>query len=158
MGLSRIQDLTFEGSYYLGIVFCAVIYGQLHFSYINHYYALPPVMADNLNTTLIYLIGIYLGVYCLSIHDFMKNTKTTRLHRNFYISYSSVLLLLNTIYFIQEPYIGQVMWIKTRNSYPGGPLAYYYLSFNAPISVLGDITQTIASTLNSGLLESFLIP
>jgi hypothetical protein len=68
-----------------------------------------------------------------------------------------MLLLLNTIYFIEVPYLGQMAWINTRNSYPGGPAVYFNISSNNPISVLGNIAQTIAATLNSGLLESFLI-
>jgi hypothetical protein len=59
-------------------------------------------MADNSNLIYVYLIGIYIGVYCLSIDALMKNKNTTRLHRNFYISYSGVVLLLNTIPFIQH--------------------------------------------------------
>jgi hypothetical protein len=116
-------------------------------------------MVDNFNTTHIRLIGIYLGVYCLSIHALIKNANTTRLHRNLYISYSSLLLLLNTMYFIPWPYIGQMMWIMVRSNYPGGPLAYYTsASVNNPVAVLGNIAQTIAATLNSALLESFLSP
>jgi hypothetical protein len=115
-------------------------------------------MSDNPNPMPIHLIGIYLGVYCLSIHALMKNTNTTRSQQNFYILYSSVLLLLNTASFIQVPYISQMMWISTRNSYPGGPAAYYAnTSYINPVSILGNIAQTIAATLNSGLLESFLI-
>jgi hypothetical protein len=114
-------------------------------------------MAGNINPTPIYLIGIYLGVYCMSIHALMTNKNTTRLHRNFYMSFSSVLLLLNAMYFIQESYIGQMMWINTRNSYPNGPLVYYNASANNPVAVLGNIAQTIAAALNSALLESFLI-
>jgi hypothetical protein len=73
------------------------------------------------------------------------------------MSFSSALLSLNTIFFIQGPYIGRMMWISTRNSYPGGPFAYYNASINNPVAVLGDVAQTIAGTLNSGLLESLLI-
>jgi hypothetical protein len=115
-------------------------------------------MSDNPNPVPIYLIGVYLGVYYLSVHALMKNTNTTRWQRNFYISYSSVLLLLNTASFIQEPYISRMMWITTRDIYPGGPAAYYNNTLGSDlVTVLGNIAQTIAITLNSGLMESFIL-
>lgn len=123
MSSLRVEELEDEGSFYIGTVLSAVIY------------------------------GFYLGVYCLSIRALLMSTSTTRLHRNAYISFSSVLLLLNTVYFIQMPYIGRMMWIVTRNSYPDGPFAYYNLEVpRAPVDLLSNIAQTIGVTLNESLL------
>jgi hypothetical protein len=110
-----------------------------------------------LKLTHVHLIGIYLGVYCLSISALLKNTNSTRLHRNFYIIFSTLSLLFNTIYFAQLPYTGQMMWIVTRNTYPGGPLTYYNVkSEGTPINVLGNIAQNLALALNDGLLVSLI--
>jgi hypothetical protein len=103
-------------------------------------------------------LGIYLGIYSLSIHALIGNTNTTRFHRNVYILFSSILLLLNTLSFVEWPYTGQMMWIKVRDSYPGGPLAYYEVEpGQTPVDIIGDIAQTIAATLNDSLLVSFFL-
>jgi hypothetical protein len=102
--------------------------------------------------------GIYLGVYCLSLSALLANANTTRSRRNFYVIFSSVLLLLNTISFSQLPYTGQMTWIVARNRYPGGPLEYLqFKSRMTPITLLGNVVQTFAGILNDGLLESLLI-
>lgn len=84
---------------------------------------------------------------------------TTRLRRNAYILFSSVLLLLNTIYFIASPYSGQLVWIVTRSTRPGGPFAYFVSAEGSQslIGILSNVAQTIAATLNDGLLESFVL-
>jgi hypothetical protein len=115
-------------------------------------------MADNANPTPIHPIGIYPGVYYLSVHILMKNTNIIRLHRSFYTSFSSVLLLLNTMYFIQWPYIGQMAWINTWDTYPNDPLQYYSTSYNDPVIVLSSMAQIITVILNNSLLESSLSP
>jgi hypothetical protein len=153
MATFRSQDLTIEGSYYIGTILSAVIYGQSimhHTVTADHVIDLKPVYVDP--------TGIYLGIYCLSIHALIWNTNTTRSHRNVYILFSSVLLLLNTLSFVEWPYTGQVMWIKVRDSYPGGPLAFYGIEpSKIPVDVIGNVAQTLAATLNDGLLVSFLV-
>jgi hypothetical protein len=86
----------------------------------------------------------------------MSNTNNTHPRRNFYIAFSSILLLLNTVFFLESPYIGRLMWVTTRSTYPGGPFGYY--NTEAPtnrVSLLGDAAQNLAITLNDGLLASF---
>lgn len=123
MSSFRAEDLELEGSYYIGIVLSAVIY------------------------------GIYLGVYSLSVWALLENTSTTRLRRSIYILFSSVQLLLNAIVFMATPYSGMMAWIGTRDHFPGGPFAYFNSEALVDrVSLLGNMTQTIAGTLNDGLL------
>lgn len=122
------KDIDIEGAVYIGTVVSAVMY------------------------------GIYLGVYCLSTCALLANTNATRLRRNFYILFSSVLLLLNTIFFTHLPYTGLMMWDVMRNRFPGGPSTYYRLeSESTLINLLSNIAQSLALTLNDGLLVSSLL-
>lgn len=141
----RTVDLEVEGSYYIGTVLSAVIYGQP--------FVLHCGRCGRCQLISIHLTGIYLGIYCLSISALLTSTNTTRSHRIFYILFSSVLLLLNTLSFVQGPYTGLMMWIVMRNDYPGGPFAYdQFESARTFVSLLGNIAQTLGATLNDGLL------
>jgi hypothetical protein len=104
-------------------------------------------------------VGIYLGICVLSIYALFTNTNTTRFWRNFYISFSAVNLLLNTLYFVGPLVLGLQMWITARSYYPGanGPLEYYLVNYGpTPLMLLGNATQNLAIALNDGLMARYL--
>jgi hypothetical protein len=140
------EDLEFEGSSYIGIILSAIFYGQLACCFIT---------IKNAKLISIDSTGIYLGIYCLSIHALLINPHTNYFRQNFFVFYTSILLLLNTVYFMGMPHTGQVMWTTPIDDHPGGSFTYYNTeSPRTPIILLSNIAQTLAATLNSGLLES----
>jgi hypothetical protein len=104
------------------------------------------------------LLGVYLGVYYLLILAlFSKGAKKSR-QNYFMITYSSLQLILSTIFFMSVPHLGQLMWIVHRNSQIGGPEAYFDLHYgHSHYILLGGEAQNIAIFLADALLESFLI-
>lgn len=111
-----------EGSYYIGIVVSAIIYGN------------------------------YLGVYCLSIYALLVNKNNARLHRKFYALFSSLQLLLNTFYFMKGVYANHIMWIVARNHPGALLTYYNIESLKTPFGLLASIAQIFAAVLNDCLL------
>lgn len=123
---SRTIYLQYEGSSYIGIILSSILY------------------------------GIYLGVYFLSNYSLMKNTNITRLRATIYITYGSILLVLNTMFFLCTPLLGQAMWISSRNKYTSDPAAQYYqfqdgstttFSYTILANIAQDISNFLADTL-----------
>jgi hypothetical protein len=104
------------------------------------------------------LLGIYLGVYYLLILAlFSKGAKKSR-QNYFMIAYSSLQFILNTLFFISIPHLGQLMWIIHRDSHIGGPEAYFDMYYgHAHYILLGSEAQNIAILLADALLESLII-
>jgi hypothetical protein len=76
----------------------------------------------------------------------------SRPRRIFYATYGSILLLLNTLFFLSMPLLGQLMWISDRNTI-GGPLGYYSTAYNNGIYVIvGNIAQGLSIFLSDILL------
>jgi hypothetical protein len=100
-------------------------------------------------------VGIYLGIYYLSVRALLINTNITRAQRTLYISYGSALLLFNTIFFLSNPLLGLMMWIKCRSTYSDGPWQYYeQYETNASFMMLGSVSQSIAIAMADAFFVS----
>jgi hypothetical protein len=106
-------------------------------------------------TMLILIIGIYLGAYFLSTKGLLNNNKFTHLRRICYISYGSILLLLNTLYFFCTPLMGQRIWITCREA--ASPVACDVEAESATSIVVGNVAQSIAIAMSDALLVSFTL-
>lgn len=67
--------------------------------------------------------GIELCLYIRTIHVFLGRRRAPRESDVFYAVFSSVLLLLVTIWVAVDAMVGQRVWLLSQN-YPGGPVAY----------------------------------
>jgi hypothetical protein len=96
-------------------------------------------------------------IFGLSCYFLKKNTKITSFQRYFYNTYSTALLILNTIAMATLALVGQMMWIVHRDD-PGGPAEYYETTFWTNwFSMLGLCSQTAANILADALLVSLQI-
>ena len=66
--------------------------------------------------------GIELMIYFMLIRQIMLIRRRTKMDR-FYVVFSTVLLVLNTIYWTTQTYFAQQMWI-VHSDYPGGMDAF----------------------------------
>ncbi|KAI0826994.1 hypothetical protein BC628DRAFT_1409829 [Trametes gibbosa] len=68
------------------------------------------------------LYGIELVLYFMTLRQIVLNKRKTPMDK-FLVVFSTVLLVLNTIYWTTQTYFGQQMWVKHAD-YPGGMDAY----------------------------------
>jgi hypothetical protein len=72
--------------------------------------------------------------------------------------YSSLQLILNSLFFISIPLLGQEMWIAHRDNGAGGPEAYFNIYYGSANYVLiGSGAQNISMFLADALLVSIEI-
>ncbi|KAH9855681.1 hypothetical protein C2E23DRAFT_866755 [Lenzites betulinus] len=76
-------------------------------------------VVNNINAI---LYGIELVLYFMTLRQIALNKRKTTMDK-FLVVFSTVLLLLNTIYWTTQTYFGQMMWVKHAD-YPGGMDAY----------------------------------
>ncbi|KAI0325797.1 hypothetical protein GY45DRAFT_1374471 [Cubamyces sp. BRFM 1775] len=76
-------------------------------------------VVNNINAI---LYGIELMIYLMLIRQIMLIRRRTKMDR-FYVVFSTVLLVLNTIYWTTQTYFAQQMWI-VHSDYPGGMDAF----------------------------------
>jgi hypothetical protein len=103
------------------------------------------------------MLGIYCGIICLSISAISSNANFVAWRRAIYLSYGVIQWILNTLFFLSLPLVGQMMWIVDRNKYVGGPVEYYNLQYaSSSYVMLADAAQNLAIFLSDALLASFL--
>ncbi|KAI0635018.1 hypothetical protein C8Q77DRAFT_669634 [Trametes polyzona] len=76
-------------------------------------------VVNNLNAI---LYGVELVLYFMTIRQIYINKHKTRMDK-FLVVFSTILLVLNTIYWTTQSYFGQQMWV-VHADYPGGMDAY----------------------------------
>lgn len=120
---SHAANLRVEGSLYISIIIFAILY------------------------------GIYIAAYFISTYALVICTDISRFRRIFYLLYGTILLLLNTLFFVSPPLLGQRMWTADGKKYSGGPLEYFNLQqYSAGYTMLGNAAQNVAIVLVDGLL------
>jgi hypothetical protein len=137
------QNYLFGMSIYIGLVVFAIGYGTFDL--------VLPLKLTNLNVN---LPGAYLGIYCLSTHFLLINTKMTRSQRIFYIAYGSILILFNTVNFMDQVYLCRKIWITDREEAAAiGDQSFYNIEeILSSLQVIGNEAQNIAVVLSDILL------
>lgn len=115
-------NFQFEGSYFVGIVLSAILY------------------------------GVYLGICYLSLCSILGNANITYPRRIFYISYSITLLLLNMLFFPTPLFLGQKTWVEYRGYLGGPSGYYLSQATNVNYMVMGHIAQNLIIFLSDALL------
>lgn len=70
----------------------------------------------------VYFVGVELVLYFMTLRQVFRIRNRTRMDK-FLIVFSTVLLVLNTIYWTTQAYFGQQMWV-VHADYPGGMDAF----------------------------------
>jgi hypothetical protein len=96
--------------------------------------------------------GLYLVLVSLSAHFLRKNDKITHYRRTFYLIYSGILLILNTITFACWTLQYQTAWINHKDD-----AASYLRNISGWYVLLGDYAQTLANIIADALLVSHLL-
>lgn len=105
----------FEHSYYIGIVFNAIIYGTC--TPLTH-------LIINVANGLRYHQGINLTIYFAIVQNLLKNHKGNgTIMKQFHAVFSTVMILLMTICLSAGAVWGEEMWITARDK-PGGVLLF----------------------------------
>jgi hypothetical protein len=100
------------------------------------------------------ILGIYIGVYSLSVYTASMSRRTKSSQRAFFVLYSSFQFLCNTVFFMGIPLLGQRTWVTNRNG-AGGPLEYFLQNYTRDnYVILGSIAQNMAILLADMVLVS----
>lgn len=94
-------------------------------------------------------IGIELVLYFMVVRQLLELQKRTPMDK-FMIAFSTILLLLNTIYWTTQAYFGEMMYINNPN-YPGGIDGYWQDNSSVWYQTWGT-TACVASNLMSDAL------
>ena len=95
--------------------------------------------------------GLQLWMFCQSIHYLYRRLPEHCHRQMFYITYSTLLMVLISIDLADNISIGQLIWIEHRD-YPGGPMGYFAATTTAPFNVLGSAADITVNILGDGLL------
>ncbi|EJD00199.1 uncharacterized protein FOMMEDRAFT_112550 [Fomitiporia mediterranea MF3/22] len=120
--MSDSPDIVFERSYYIGIVFHAMLYGMDIYMYFQSLYLL-------LNSRR---------------NEFYQSSRI-------YVIVGGIMLFLYTFAFAADAVYGQLMWIEHRD-FPGGPVAYFVANSSIWIQTLGTLSGQISMWMGDGLL------
>ena len=121
---STIPGSTFfENAFYIGINLEAILYGEYGDVFFVSYGLISR------------LLGIELVLYFNTMRVFLVRRRGVAHHREatrrgtahrsdvYYAVFSTLMLLLVTVWISTDAIFGQEMWLLNRN-YPGGPMAY----------------------------------
>ncbi|KAL1941534.1 hypothetical protein VTO73DRAFT_6973 [Trametes versicolor] len=108
----------------------------------NSYYVL-----NNINAI---LYGIELVMCFMIVRHVAGNRQRTRADK-LLIAFSTVLLVLNTIYYTTQTYFGQQMWI-VHADYPGGMDAYLAANVAVWYQTWGTATVTVSNLMADALM------
>lgn len=98
------------------------------------------------------LYGVYFGVYCLSISAILHNPNIIRSRRILYTSFSSLLLVLNSLPFLSTLVLGIMVWVIDRKEFLKDPGKYLLECGGSIYFAIGSASQNIAIFLSQALL------
>lgn len=138
--------LPLERSLYLANCITMILYGDNFAQFLSlsaraHAHARASVLHS----------GLQLWMFCQSIRYLCKQLPEHRYRQMFYITYSTLLMVLISIDLADNISIGQLIWIEHRD-YPGGPMGYFAATTTAPFNVLGSAADITVNILGDGLL------
>ena len=102
------------------------------------------------------VIGIELVLYFQLIRLLLGLQKRTRMDV-FLIVFSTVLLVLNTIFWVSQVWLGDLAWI-VHPGYPGGAEAYLYANTSVWYQLWGTAASVACNLMNDALLVSLSCP
>ncbi|KAI0773167.1 hypothetical protein BD413DRAFT_472818 [Trametes elegans] len=95
--------------------------------------------------------GVELVIYSLSVNELLAHRKTSTRTDKFYIAFSTVLLVLITVYMSTEAVFGQEMWIVHQDS-PGGPVQFFVDNADVWYQTMGTASSVVLNLLTDALL------
>ena len=137
---------VFQNAFYIGNNFNAILYGNPHL----------PLATLNPTLTLasaFIRLGVELVLYFTTVRVILSRKRKHAPTDKYFLLFSTVLLLLNTVFVATEAVFGEEMWIVNAN-YPGGMDAY--LGDNASVwyQTFGTAASIVLNLCSDGLLVS----
>ncbi|KAF8549708.1 hypothetical protein OG21DRAFT_561996 [Imleria badia] len=97
------------------------------------------------------LYGIELVLYFQTMAIFLARRRHPHKSDIFYAAFSTVMLVLTTIWVAALATFGQKMWLLNRN-YPGGPMAYHTATSSDPYIDLGRMAVIVVQQMTDALM------
>lgn len=132
-------ELHLEEASYICIVILSIVYGD----HISNNLFIP-------FTSIFVFLGVYLGVFALSIQALSTNPNMSKIKKRFYMIFSGVTLVFNTITAFSQTDLGGEALIVHRN-YPGGPAMYHFHSGTLWYQIFGTISYSLGIALTDAL-------
>lgn len=134
----------FQNAYYVANFIDAILYGE----YCSFYETSYPLL------DFFFLAGIELVLYFLVVRQLLALQKRTPMDK-FMIVFSTILLILNTIYWTTQAYFGEMMYINNPN-YPGGIDGYWQDKSSVWYQTWGTTACVASNLMSDALLVSRL--
>ena len=134
-----MSNAFFQNSFYIGNTFNAILYGKRSISTTPH--------------SLICITGVELMLYAKTMHTYATSDSRHERSSRFFMFFSTILLILITIFMAGQSILGEEMWIVNAN-YPGGSAAYLANYASVWYQTMGTTASIILQLMSDGLLVS----
>ena len=103
--------------------------------------------------SLICILGVNIVLYAQTMYIYASSKSSRQRSPRFFVSFSTLMLVLITIYIITQSILGGEMWIVNAN-YPGGSAAYLAANASDWYQTMGTTSSVILQLMSDGLLVS----
>lgn len=138
-----MSDTFFQNSFYIGNNLNWILYGRWR--------SVP----SHRSTFFTSDAGVNLVLYTQTMYTYTTSNSTHKRSTRFFMSFSTVMLILITIFVVVQSIFGQEMWI-VNSSYPGGSTAYLATYVSVWYQTMGTTATVILQLMSDGLLVSAL--
>ena len=136
--LTGSDAIIFENAFYIGARLQNILYGESNDKFVPYTLTGP-------------LPGIQLVLYFRTMRILLNCGSKHNQSDMFYAVFSSVMLLLITVWIFATATLGQKMWVLNQN-YPGGPLAYAEAHVSDIYMNFGTTAGIILQQMTDGLM------
>ena len=136
-----MSTALFQNSFYIGNTFNWILYGKWY------------LVVSRRSTFFTGNAGVNLVLYIQTMRIYATSNSTHKKSTRFFMSFSTAMLILITIFVIVQSIFGQEMWIVNAN-YPGGSAAYLATYASVWYQTMGTTASVILQLMSDGLLVS----
>ncbi len=132
----------FQNAFYVGNNFNAIIYGESRSTICS---------SSGILTGRIHLAGMQLMVYFMTVRVMQSRKHKHAPSDKFFLLFTTVILLLNTVFVATEAVFGEEMWVVNAD-YEGGMDAYLFDFASVWYQTFGTAASIVLNLLSDGLL------